>query len=58
MILPVAKGEVTSEHNNQSIPGLTHRLLTHAPSFSTYENNQKVGRSTTTSPISTRAWPA
>jgi alpha-1,2-mannosyltransferase len=43
MILPfVAKGEVTSEHNNQSVPGLAHRLLTHAPSSSTYVNDQKV----------------
>lgn len=25
-----------SEHNNQSIPGLVQRMLTHSPSFSTY----------------------
>jgi alpha-1,2-mannosyltransferase len=34
MIVPfVAKGEVTSEHQNQSLPGLAARLLTHEPSF-------------------------
>jgi hypothetical protein len=37
MILPyVVGGEVTSDHNNQSLPGLAHRMLTHQPSFSTY----------------------
>jgi hypothetical protein len=42
MILPYVQGaEVWSEHNNQSLPGLLHRLGTHKPSFSTYdENNQ------------------
>jgi hypothetical protein len=34
MIRPfVAGGEVTTEHNNQSIPGLLYRMLTHSPSF-------------------------
>ncbi len=37
MILPFAiGGVVTPEHNNQSLPGLIARLLTPAPSFSTY----------------------
>jgi alpha-1,2-mannosyltransferase len=37
MILPfVVGGVVTPEHNNQSLPGLVARLLTAAPSFSTY----------------------
>jgi alpha-1,2-mannosyltransferase len=37
MILPfVVGGVVTPEHNNQSLPGLIARLLTPAPSFSTY----------------------
>ena len=37
MILPfVVGGVVTPEHNNQSLPGLIARLLTVAPSFSTY----------------------
>ena len=37
MILPfVVGGVVTPEHNNQSLPGLIARLLTSAPSFSTY----------------------
>src|SRR5262249_44292257 len=37
MITPfVVQGEVTTEHNNQSLPGLVHRLLTHSPSFVTY----------------------
>jgi hypothetical protein len=41
MILPfVVGGEVTTEHNNQSLPGLMHRMLTHGPSFSTYINDQ------------------
>jgi hypothetical protein len=29
-------GKVTSEHSNQSLPGLIHRLLTVSPSFSIY----------------------
>jgi hypothetical protein len=41
MIVPfVLQGTVTSEHNNQSLPGLVQRLATHSPSFSTYENGQ------------------
>ncbi len=37
MVYPyVIEGRVTSEHNNQSLPGLAARLLTHSPSFSTY----------------------
>jgi hypothetical protein len=36
----VFEGKVTSEHNNQSLPGLASRLLTHSPSFSTYVNDQ------------------
>jgi hypothetical protein len=35
MVLPyVLEGKVTSEHQNQSLPGLAHRLLTHNPSIS------------------------
>jgi hypothetical protein len=35
MIVPyVLEGTVTSEHNNQSLPGLVYRLASHAPSFS------------------------
>jgi hypothetical protein len=30
-------GVVTSEHNNQSLPGLAYRLLTPSPSFTTYD---------------------
>ncbi len=34
MIVPfVVRGEVTSVHENQSLPGLAARLLTHRPSF-------------------------
>jgi hypothetical protein len=34
MILPyVVGGEVTTEHQNQSLPGVIHRLTTHSPSF-------------------------
>jgi hypothetical protein len=37
MVRPyVVEGKVTSEHNNQSLPGLAARMLTHSPSFSTY----------------------
>lgn len=37
MIIPfVVKGQVTSEHPNQSLPGVVYRLATHSPSFSTY----------------------
>jgi hypothetical protein len=37
MVKPfVVDGMVTSEHNNQSLPGLTYRLLTHSPSFVKY----------------------
>lgn len=35
MVVPyVMHGKVTSEHQNQSLPGLVHRLLTHSPSTS------------------------
>ncbi len=36
----VVEGKVTSEHHNQSLPGLVARLATHSPSFSTYIDNQ------------------
>jgi alpha-1,2-mannosyltransferase len=40
MVQPfVIDGKVTSEHNNQSLPGLATRLLTHSPSFSVYIND-------------------
>src|SRR5262249_29649507 len=32
----VVEGRVSSEHNNQSLPSLAARLLSHSPSFSTY----------------------
>lgn len=39
MIVPyVVEGEVTSEHQNQSLPGLLYRLATHSPSFSDYDD--------------------
>jgi alpha-1,2-mannosyltransferase len=38
MVRPfIIEGKVTSEHNNQSLPGLMTRLFTHSPSFSTYD---------------------
>ncbi|HJT79208.1 MAG TPA: glycosyltransferase family 87 protein [Gemmataceae bacterium] len=41
MVVPfVIKGNVTSEHNNQSLPGLVFRMTTHSPSFSTYEHDR------------------
>jgi alpha-1,2-mannosyltransferase len=40
MVYPfIIEGKVTSEHNNQSLPGLVTRLATHSPSFSTYIND-------------------
>jgi hypothetical protein len=41
MIVPyVFEGEVTSEHHNQSLPGLVYRLTTQSPSFSTFVNDR------------------
>ncbi|MBA4067677.1 MAG: hypothetical protein C0501_29030 [Isosphaera sp.] len=34
---PVLKGEVTTEHPNQALPGVVYRLLTHSPSFVGYD---------------------
>jgi hypothetical protein len=39
MVQPFLAGKVTSEHNNQSLPGLVARLATHQPSFSTFVEN-------------------
>ncbi len=40
MVYPfVVEGKVTSEHNNQSLPGLVARLATHQPSFSIWVAN-------------------
>jgi hypothetical protein len=40
MVTPfVVGGVVTSDHPNQSLPGLIARLLTESPSFSTYVND-------------------
>jgi alpha-1,2-mannosyltransferase len=40
MVTPfLVGGVVTSEHQNQSLPGLVHRLLTASPSFITYVND-------------------
>jgi hypothetical protein len=42
MVVPfVVKGEVTSEHQNQSLPGLICRLTTHNPSFATYDEDDR-----------------
>jgi len=38
MILPyIQSGVVTSEHQNQSLPGLVFRLATHSPSFGSFD---------------------
>jgi hypothetical protein len=37
----VVEGMITSEHNNQSLPGLLARLLTESPSFATYDDNDQ-----------------
>jgi hypothetical protein len=42
MVAPYAAGVVSSEHKNQSLPGLLHRLLSDEPSFSTYVGEEKV----------------
>ncbi|MBI3821182.1 MAG: DUF2029 domain-containing protein [Planctomycetes bacterium] len=42
MIAPYAAGVVTSEHKNQSLPGLLHRMLSDQASFSDYEGDRKV----------------
>jgi hypothetical protein len=34
---PVLKGEVTTEHANQALPGFVYRLFTHSPSYIEYE---------------------
>jgi len=40
MVRPfVIEGKVTSDHPNQSLPGLVYRLVTASPSFSTYVDN-------------------
>jgi hypothetical protein len=40
MVVPYAiEGKVTTEHQNQSLPGLLHRMLTKSASFSTYDEN-------------------
>jgi len=40
MVMPfVRDGFVTSEHHNQSLPGLFYRMFTDSPSWSTYDAN-------------------
>jgi alpha-1,2-mannosyltransferase len=40
MVRPsVVENRVTSEHPNQSVPGVVYRLLTHSPSFVKYPDN-------------------
>jgi alpha-1,2-mannosyltransferase len=40
MVRPfVVEGKVTSEHANQSLPGLTFRMLTNQPSVTTYDED-------------------
>jgi alpha-1,2-mannosyltransferase len=34
---PVVKGEITTEHANQAIPGAVYRVFTQSPSFVTYD---------------------
>src|SRR5262249_11089124 len=41
MIVPyLLHGEITSSHENQSLPGMARRLLTHSPSFVDYEEKE------------------
>jgi alpha-1,2-mannosyltransferase len=41
MVRPFVEGEVTSEHQNQSLPGLVARLATHSPSFGVWVNGDR-----------------
>ena len=42
MVLPyVVDHQVTTEHNNQSLPGLLYRLTTDNPSFTTHDNGKQ-----------------
>ena len=40
MVAPFAAGKVTSEHANQSLPGVLYRLLGENPSFSDFEKGE------------------
>jgi hypothetical protein len=43
MIVPfTVEGVVTTQHENQSLPGLVHRLLTHSVSFTNYDGARLV----------------
>jgi alpha-1,2-mannosyltransferase len=42
MVAPYAAGVVSSEHKNQSLPGLLHRMLSEEPSFSDYDGDRKI----------------
>lgn len=42
MVAPYAAGIVSSEHKNQSLPGLLHRMLGAEPSFSEYDGDVKI----------------
>lgn len=42
MVQPFVEGTITSEHQNQSLPGLMARMLTQSPSFADYEGNTYV----------------
>lgn len=43
MVVPyVVEGKVTTEHQNQSLPGFTYRMLTDGPSFSVYTDGDYV----------------
>jgi len=42
MVAPYAAGVVSSEHKNQSLPGLLHRMLSDEPSFSDYDGDRKI----------------
>ena len=42
MVAPYAAGVVSSEHKNQSLPGLLHRMLCDEASFSEYLGDQKI----------------
>jgi hypothetical protein len=42
MVAPYAAGIVSSEHKNQSLPGLLHRMLSDEPSFSDYDGDRKI----------------
>jgi hypothetical protein len=59
MVRPfVVENKVTSEHNNQSLPGLVYRLFTHNPSFSRYDEHDQYMPTRYDNVLSLQTWQA